>query len=198
MSGRSRRRGQGRRPPRRVGRRSDRTPRRAAVPDARQSGGFYFHQNACTAAGDRLVVSVPGGLDAIDVRTGAIERIVTGPADRAIVGRRTRRVFYVADATVRSTHLDTGATRVIAELPGDLTDALGTGAERRRNDAGRERGRIGPHGSGTPLSAGETLQDGDRSADSRGAPGGAAAYASLHYRRRNRRVEDDRTAAPNG
>jgi oligogalacturonide lyase len=91
---------------------------------------FYFHQNGLTANGDKLVVSVPGGLAAIDLTTlGAqptkMELIVKGTAKSPIVGKTSRQVFYVQGKSIYGTHLDTKETRVITELPDGYTGASG-------------------------------------------------------------------------
>jgi len=57
------------------------------------TSSFYFHQNAYTADGDKLVVSTRDGLSTIDLRTREIEPIVEGRAGNVIVGRKTRQVF---------------------------------------------------------------------------------------------------------
>jgi oligogalacturonide lyase len=75
------------------------------------SASLYFHQNAYTANGDRLVISTPGGLSAVDLQTRRIEPVVTGRISQVVVGPRSRQVFYMKDGTVYATHLDTRATR---------------------------------------------------------------------------------------
>lgn len=94
------------------------------------TGSFYFHQNAYTAKGDRLVVSVKGGLAAIDLTTlgdkpCAIETIAEGPARSAIVGKKSRQVFYIKGNSLYATHIDTKATREIAKLPLGYSGASG-------------------------------------------------------------------------
>jgi len=98
------------------------------------TASLYFHQNAYTADGDKLVVSTREGLSAINLQTREIEPIVEGRAGNVIVGRKTRQVFYTRDGAVFATQLDTRATRKIAVFP-------------------REFGR----GSGFAVNADETL-----------------------------------------
>ncbi|PYQ05889.1 MAG: oligogalacturonate lyase [Acidobacteria bacterium] len=81
------------------------------------SASLYFHQNAYTANGDRLVIATPGGLSAVDLQTRRIEPVVTGRIGQVVVGPRTRQVFYMKDGTVYATHLDTRATRAIVTRP---------------------------------------------------------------------------------
>src|SRR6266700_644551 len=59
------------------------------------SSTFYFHQNAYTASGDKLVFSTRTGLSTYDFKTKKIEQIVDGRAGSVIVGRKTRKVFYL-------------------------------------------------------------------------------------------------------
>src|SRR5512145_306588 len=74
------------------------------------SASLYFHQNPYTASGDKLLISVPGGLATVELKTRRIERVVEGRASHVVVGPKTRRVFYIKDGTVYATHLDTRET----------------------------------------------------------------------------------------
>src|SRR5262249_19097584 len=73
---------------------------------------FYFHQNGYTATGDRLVISTRQGLAAVGLTTlgkapPRIEVVVEGRAGNAVVGKKTRQVFYQRGNSVYATHLDT-------------------------------------------------------------------------------------------
>jgi oligogalacturonide lyase len=99
---------------------------------SREAGtaSFYFHQNAYTEKGDKMVVSVKGGLATIDLTTlgtapPKVEQIVQGAARGAIVGRKSRQVYYVQGRSLHATHLDTRATRKLADLPAGLSSASG-------------------------------------------------------------------------
>ena len=79
------------------------------------TASLYFHQNAYTASGDKLVVTTPKGIATIELKTGKLEQIVEGRAGSLVVGRKTRQVFYIKDGAVMATHLDTKATRQIVK-----------------------------------------------------------------------------------
>src|SRR3954466_8846805 len=79
------------------------------------SSSFYFHQNGYTASGDKLVFSTPKGLSTYNFKTKQIEQIVEGRAGSVIVGRKTRKVFYIKGDTVYETDIDTKATREIVK-----------------------------------------------------------------------------------
>lgn len=81
------------------------------------SSSFYFHQNAYTASGDKIVISTREGLSTIDLKAHKIEPIVEGRAGSVVVGKKTRQVFYMQGDTVYATNLDTRATRVIVKAP---------------------------------------------------------------------------------
>ena len=81
------------------------------------SASLYFHQNAYTDKGDKLLITTPKGLSTIELKTGKIELIVEGRASHLVVGKKTRQVFYLKDGTVYATHLDTRATRAIISKP---------------------------------------------------------------------------------
>ena len=50
------------------------------------SQSLYFHQNAYTPDGQKLIITTPTGLAAVDLRTRAIEKIVEGRVGIIIVG----------------------------------------------------------------------------------------------------------------
>src|SRR3954471_1493945 len=79
------------------------------------SSTFYFHQNGYTASGDKLVFSTRSGLSTYDFKTKKIEQIVEGRAGNVIVGRKTRKAFYLKGDTVYETDIDTKATREIVK-----------------------------------------------------------------------------------
>jgi oligogalacturonide lyase len=82
---------------------------------SREAGtaSLYFHQNAYTASGDKLVVTNRKGIATIALKTGQSEQIVEGRTSHLIVGKKTRQAFYLKDGAVMATHLDTKATREI-------------------------------------------------------------------------------------
>src|SRR5262245_6301060 len=88
------------------------------------SASLYFHQNPYTPDGQKLIITTPGGLSAIDLKTRAIEKIVDGRVGVIIVGRKSGDVYYtrtvtnnnVRTTTVYATNLNTKATREIAKL----------------------------------------------------------------------------------
>jgi len=101
-----------------------------------ESESFYFHQNAFTASGDKMVfantdrsASVSGrssGRSAnytrnffvYDWRNNKIDRLTDGGNNRGeIVAPRSRQLFYMRDDVVYATHLDTHVTKQIAQLP---------------------------------------------------------------------------------
>ena len=81
------------------------------------SSSFYFHQNAYTANGDKLIFSTRSGLSTFNFTTKKIEQIVEGRTGSVVVGRKTRKVFYLKGDTVYETDVDTKATREIVKNP---------------------------------------------------------------------------------
>src|SRR4029079_7220986 len=63
------------------------------------SSSFYFHQNAYTANGDKLIFSTRSGLSTFNFTTKKIEQIVEGRTGSVVVGRKTRKVFYIKGDT---------------------------------------------------------------------------------------------------
>jgi oligogalacturonide lyase len=89
------------------------------------SQSLYFHQNPYTPDGQKLIITTPTGLSAIDLKTRAIEKIVEGRVSIIIVGKKTGQVYYtrtvtnnnLRSTTVYATDLNTKATREIVKLP---------------------------------------------------------------------------------
>ena len=79
------------------------------------SASLYFHQNAYTADGDKLLITVPGGLATVDLKTRAITHVVDGSVSQVVVGAKTRQVFYLKGHAVFATNLDTKVTRMIVQ-----------------------------------------------------------------------------------
>jgi len=83
---------------------------------------FYFHQNAFTARGDKMVFvgSTPSGHRAftVDLRSLEIRQIGSERSgDHDVVAPKRRELFYLSGDRVVATHLDTGRTRTIADVP---------------------------------------------------------------------------------
>src|SRR5581483_7891942 len=89
------------------------------------SASLYFHQNPYSPDGQKLIITTPNGLSAINLRTRSIEKIVDGRVGVIIVGRKSGDVYYtrtvtnnnVRTTTVYATNLNTKATREIVKLP---------------------------------------------------------------------------------
>jgi oligogalacturonide lyase len=86
------------------------------------SMSLYFHQNAFTMEGDRMVFgnTVPGASNriyVIDMITRKTSMLVDRDATGVIVGARSRRVYYSSGGSIYTTHIDTHNTRQIATPP---------------------------------------------------------------------------------
>ncbi|MBV9125222.1 MAG: PD40 domain-containing protein [Planctomycetes bacterium] len=89
------------------------------------SSSFYFHQNAYTAAGDKMVLTTRAGLAVLNLKTRKVEPLVEGRAGNAVVGKKTRQVFYTRGTAIYATDLDTKATRMIAKQPAEWRGGSG-------------------------------------------------------------------------
>jgi oligogalacturonide lyase len=89
------------------------------------TSSLYFHQNAYTATGDKLVVTTRKGLATINLQTRQVEPLVDGWVRQVVVGKKTRQAFYARDGAVYATHLDTRATRQVAKLPPEIRGGSG-------------------------------------------------------------------------
>jgi oligogalacturonide lyase len=82
------------------------------------SASLYFHQNAYTPDGDKVIITTPTGLSTINLKTRAIEKVVDGRVNVIITGKKTGQIYYVKNrTTVYATDLNTKVTREIAKLP---------------------------------------------------------------------------------
>jgi oligogalacturonide lyase len=105
------------------------------------SESLYFHQNAYTPDGKKLIITTPSGISTIDLATRQIEPIIEGRVNILVTGRKTGDVYYIKDRTVLATNPDNKQTREVAKLPergfvsslnADETLLLGTTSEGRR------------------------------------------------------------------
>ena len=113
------------------------------------SASLYFHQNAYTSEGDKLLISTPGGLATVNLTNHTLELVVPrasytmGGSSGVEVGRNSRQVYYgvrsEGGTVIRATHLDTKVTRDVVKLPffaafnginADETSLIGTLSER--------------------------------------------------------------------
>jgi oligogalacturonide lyase len=94
------------------------------------SSSLYFHQQSFTPQGDKMVVSIPEGIGAVDLKTWKIAPIVKGPKLQLLfAGRKTRTVYYsiaagasgnadeAEEIQVWAADIDSGRSRKIADVP---------------------------------------------------------------------------------
>ena len=81
------------------------------------SQSLYFHQNAYTPDGRKLIITTPTGLATIDLKTRTIEKVVEGRVNLIMTGRKTGQAYYVRTGTIYAVDLDTKVSREIAKLP---------------------------------------------------------------------------------
>jgi oligogalacturonide lyase len=81
------------------------------------SQSLYFHQNGYTPDGEKLVITTPTGLATINLKTRAIENVVSGRVNLIMTGRKTGQAYYVKNGTVYSIDLNTKAVKEIARIP---------------------------------------------------------------------------------
>lgn len=97
---------------------------------------FYFHNKPFVPAlrneGDKMVFH--GATDngwqqfTINLKTLVINQVTDSPGGRKaeIVAPKSRQVFFQRGKTIFATHVDTGATRQVAELPEDIPGEIKT------------------------------------------------------------------------
>jgi oligogalacturonide lyase len=87
------------------------------ISDEPGSQSLYFHYNAYTATGDKMVYTSRTGLYVYDFGSGKSEKIIEGRVGDVVVGPKTRQVYYIKDGTVYGADLDTKKTRSIVTEP---------------------------------------------------------------------------------
>jgi oligogalacturonide lyase len=119
------------------------------------SASLYFHQNAYSPDGQKLVITTPTGLSTINLKTRAIEQVVAGRVGVIVTGRKSGLVYYSkrvgSETIIYATHLDTHATKEIAKLSrgsvvsvnADETLLLGSYTEGSSQSGGQQPGAAG-------------------------------------------------------
>jgi len=87
---------------------------------------LYFHQNAYTPRGDKMIIYTPEGLATVNLKTREIELVAPGvrygpgSSSGIEVGRKTPTVYYERNedgqTVIYATDMDTKATRVVSKL----------------------------------------------------------------------------------
>jgi oligogalacturonide lyase len=117
------------------------------------SASLYFHQNAYTADGQKLLITTPTGLSVIDLKTRTIDKVVEGRVNVIIAGHKTGQVYFARAGVVYAVDPNTKLTREIGKLP--------------------------PHGSVASVNADETLLAGTiTEGNTPGGPGPPPAGAA--------------------
>lgn len=87
------------------------------------SASLYFHQNSYTPQGDKMVISVPGGISVVDLKSWEVTPLVRGKGMILLfTGRKTRTAYYQTRAgegapwTIHAVDIDSGGMRKIAEI----------------------------------------------------------------------------------
>ena len=81
------------------------------------TASLYFHQNAYSADGRKLVVTNPHGIATIDLETRAVDQVVEGRVNVLVTGHKTGDIYYTRNGVIYATNLDTHATREVAKVP---------------------------------------------------------------------------------
>ena len=131
------------------------------------SQSLYFHQNAYTPDGTKMIMTTPTGISVVNLKTRVVEKVVEGRVSVIIVGHKTGQVYYTKfvrdgnkfSATVYATDLDTKATREVVKLPPGVSIATvnadetllgGTLDEKLAKDFAEGRFPRGPGGAAPP------------------------------------------------
>lgn len=128
------------------------------------TASLYFHQNAYSPDGRKIIVTTRHGISTIELATRKIEPVVEGEVRVIVVGRKSGDVYYAKQEEGKSwifaTNLETKVTRKIAAVPrggvsslnADETLMVGTFAavDEPNGPRAREPGKV--RGPGQPTS----------------------------------------------
>src|ERR1700724_2039702 len=69
---------------------------------SRENGtaSLYFHQNAYSADGKKIVVTNPHGIATINLATREIDQVVEGRVNILVTGHKTGQIYYRKDETI--------------------------------------------------------------------------------------------------
>src|ERR1035437_4031970 len=81
------------------------------------TASLYFHQNAYSADGKKLVVTNPHGIATINLTTREIDQVVEGRVNILVTGHKTGQIYYTKEGAIWATDPDTHATREVAKIP---------------------------------------------------------------------------------
>jgi oligogalacturonide lyase len=116
-----------------------------------------------------MVFSTREGLAVFDFKTRRINLLVQGPTRDAVVGSKSRQVFYMKDDTVYATNIDSGATRAIVKkaelrsgsglavnadetlLAGSYVEGRSESGDDQHREAAKPEGQDNPPGKGAMM-----------------------------------------------
>ncbi|HVT80248.1 MAG TPA: oligogalacturonate lyase family protein, partial [Phycisphaerae bacterium] len=84
------------------------------------SGNLYFHYNAYSADGRKVVFNSPAGIMAADLASKKAELIVPGVRAALETARKSNEVFYLQGNAIMAADLDTKKTRQVVAIPDGL------------------------------------------------------------------------------
>ena len=81
------------------------------------SASLYFHQNAYSPDGRKLMISTPSGISTIDLQTRQIDQVVQGKVNVIMTGRRSGKLYYAKDGAVYAVDPETKQSQELAKIP---------------------------------------------------------------------------------
>src|SRR5580704_16111938 len=67
------------------------------------TASLYFHQNAYSADGKKLVVTNPHGIATINLATREIDQVVEGRVNVLVTGHKTGQIYYTKEGAIFAT-----------------------------------------------------------------------------------------------
>ncbi|MBD8676995.1 oligogalacturonate lyase family protein [Sphingomonas sp. CFBP 13720] len=164
------------------------------------SASLYFHQNSYTPQGDRMVVSVPGGIATVDLTTWELKPLARGKGITLLfTGRRTRTAYYATQlrndasgpSTIHAVDIDTGRTRKVADIPGGSIGSINADETLLLGQVALAPGGLRPDGTRQDArhTPGRVVGPGEADYRANRADGTPYSFAEAKERRLNERLE---------
>jgi oligogalacturonide lyase len=81
------------------------------------SKNLYFHQNAYSTDGSKVVITSPSGISTVDLRTHEIDEVIAGRVRPLVTGRKTGDLYHLRGDDVWAANLDTHEVREVVTIP---------------------------------------------------------------------------------
>lgn len=162
------------------------------------SASLYFHQSSYTPQGDRMVISVPGGISVVTLADWTVKPLVKGKDLQLLfTGRKTRTAYYAShkrddaagSVTIFAADIDSGKVRKIATVDRGSIGSINADETLLLGQWAASDKPLQPDGTQKPAGAEIRQQFGQASYAANGPDGKPLPFAEAKEVRLNDRLE---------